>query len=180
MRRTFTQLVLALAVALLLPGCVIETSPNIEGPPGHAGLAFFGITYEVQHPYSYWDNNPAIPSNPVIGEYYITAPGIYEFEYFINPYEYWYGTYEVFINPGGPGGSYGRPGYDGADNYFILICDPDGYYSALESYKTSGGDGINEPVIIESFEEGKRYKLTMQKANTNTRPAQTPKLKLIQ
>ena len=27
--------------------------------------------------------------------------GVFDFEYFINPYEYWYGSYTIFRNAGG-------------------------------------------------------------------------------
>ena len=46
------------------------------------------------------DDNPAVPDNPFFGEYHRTLDGIYDFEYFINPYEYWWGTYEIYVNPG--------------------------------------------------------------------------------
>ncbi len=177
MKRTSTLLlVTAILMALGLQSCLIETtSPNVPGPNGRPGNAFYGITYEVQHPYSYWDNNPAIPIDPEIGFYFPTAPGLYDFEYFINPTEYWYGTYETFINLGGRGGSYGRPGPDGPDTYLMLVCDPMGYYEIRGNYKTSGGDGTTQPLVVESHDEMNRFRITMQKATISERPAQQPK-----
>lgn len=140
------------------------------GPPGRDGRAFFGIDYDYQHPYRYWDNNPSIPNNPEIGFYYGTFPGIYEFEYFINPQEYWYGTYQVWINPGGPGQPNGAPGIDGLDTYLMLICNPDGFYAErFNSYKSlpAGGDSL---VVA-----GENYRIVMQRTTLSERVAHPPK-----
>ena len=112
------KIILILIAPLFFTSCVID---NTHGPDGRDGRAFFGVDYEHRAPYSYWDDNSAIPFNPALGEYYTTRPGIYEFEYFINPHDYFYGTYEVWINQGGHGGSNGEPGYDGMDTYLMLI-----------------------------------------------------------
>lgn len=134
------------------------------GYPGRDGRAFFGINYDYAHPYSYWDNNPSVPDNPAIGHYYPTFPGLYEFEYFINSVDYWYGTYEIWINPGGPGGPNGMPGIDGMDNYLMLICNPDGFYfHDFNSYKTlhPGKDSL----VIET----EHYRITLRKATIHER-----------
>jgi hypothetical protein len=163
------KLILAIITPLFFASCVVvDSSP---GPNGRDGNAYFGVDYEHSAPYSYWDNNSSIPFNPILGEYYHTYPGVYEFEYFINPYDYYYGTYEVFINRGGLGGSYGEPGYDGADTYLMFIADYDGYHSHRENFKTSA----SEPVVIEEKTDKFNYKITIQKGNTSIRPAQQPK-----
>lgn len=167
-------LVLLLVSILFLNGCEVIVVDNTPGPYGRNGFAYYGLDYEIYPPYSYWDDNPSIPYNPDLGYYYGTTPGIYNFEYFINPEEYWYGTYEIWINYGQAGGPYGEPGADGRDTYFMLICDPNGYHMHYdESYKTTMSDTI--PVVVEKQEGNMKYRLTIQKGNVNDRPAHDPK-----
>ena len=170
-------LLLLLSLILLFNACEVVVVNNTPGPYGHDGYAYFGVDYETYPPYSYWDNNPAISYNPDLGVYYTTNPGIYDFEYFINPDEYWYGTYEIWINLGEPGGPYGEAGADGMDTYFMLICDPDGYHIHYdESYKTNlvvVSDTI--PVVIEEKNGKLNYRISIQKGNVKNRPAHQPK-----
>lgn len=154
---------------LFITSCIIVD--NTPGPRGRDGQAFFGVDYERAAPYSYWDNNNAIPYNPILGEYYLTRPGIFEFEYFINPHDYWYGTYEVWINPGGPGGLHGEPGYHGSDNYLMLICDPNGFHEHRTHFRVNE----EEPLVVEQTQGDYKYKITIQKGNVLSRPAQKPK-----
>lgn len=165
------KLILAFIAPLFFASCIVVD--NTPGPRGRDGQAYFGVDYERHAPYSYWDNNSSIPYNPILGEYYLTRPGIYDFEYFINAHDYWYGTYEVWINRGGVGGSHGQPGYDGLDNYLMLICDPNGFHEHREDWK------INEeqPLVVEKIEGDFKYKITIQKGNIIERPAQQPKYK---
>lgn len=165
------KLLYVLSIAIFLTSCIVVD--NTPGPRGIDGRAFFSVDYERHAPYSYWDNNPSIPYNPILGEFYISQPGIYDFEYFINPYDYWYGTYEVWVNPGGPGGPHGEPGYDGADTYLTLICDPRGFHEHRDNWK----DNLENPLIIEKNEGKLNIKITIQKGNILTRPAQEPKYK---
>ncbi len=165
------QILSIILVSIFFTSCIVVD--NTPGPRGRNGRAFFAVDYEHRSPYSYWDNNPSIPYNPVLGEFYITRPGIYDFEYFINPHDYWYGTYEVWINPGGPGGPHGEPGYDGADNYLTLICDPHGFHEHRTQWRTS----VEEPLVIERSEGELNFKITIQKGNVLTRDAQQPKYK---
>jgi hypothetical protein len=170
-------LVLSLISVLSFSSCDVVVVNNTPGPYGYNGLAFFGVDYEMHPPYSYWDNNNSIPYNPDLGYYYETAPGIYEFEYFINPEEYWYGTYEVWINYGQEGGPYGERGADGMNTYLMLICDPNGYHTHFdEGYKTNH-DVVSDtiPVVIERKEGKLNYRLTIQKGNVKDRPAHDPK-----
>lgn len=152
--------------------CIIVT--DHPGPDGRPGNAFFGVDYDYAMPYSYWDNNPSIANNPVLGMSYPTNVGVFDFEYFINPYEYWYGTYEVFRNLGGPGLPHGEPGYDGADTYLMLIINPDGFYEVRGNTRMSSPDA--ETVVVESIDPKQPFKVTMKKANINERPtANAPK-----
>lgn len=160
---------LAIIAPLFFTSCIVVD--NSPGPNGRDGNAYFGVDYERRAPYSYWDNNSSIPFNPILGEYYLTRPGIYDFEYFINPYDYYYGTYEVYINRGGLGGAHGEPGFDGLDTYLMFIADPDGYHLHGDSFKTGG----SEPIVIEQKTDKYNYKITIQKGNVNTRDAKPPK-----
>jgi hypothetical protein len=137
------------------------------GPDGQPGEAFFGVDYDYALPYSYWDDNRSIPFNPVLGTYYPTGTGIYNFEYYINPYDYWYGTYQVFRNAGQLGGSGGRPGADGADTYLMLICNPDGFYEVRSNYKVAGA--LGETIVIEETVGDNRFRIEMTR--TQHRPA---------
>lgn len=163
------NLILIFLLPLFFTSCIIVD--NTPGPRGRDGRAYFGVDYEHHAPYSYWDNNPSIPYNPILGDYYHTRPGIYEFEYFINPHDYWYGTYEVWINRGGLGGPHGEPGYDGRDNYLMLICDPGGFHEHRDNWRVDE----NEPLVINKTEGNLNFKITIQKGNVLTRPAKAPK-----
>lgn len=159
----------ALLVLISLSSCIIvDYSP---GPNGRDGLAYYGIDVDRFPIYSYWDNNNAIPYNPILGQYYRTQPGTYQFEYFINEVEYWYGTYQVWVNRGGLGRPNGRPGYDGADTYLMMICNPNGFYEYRENYRMNE----NEPLVIDKQIGEFHYKITIQKGNVANRPAQSPK-----
>ncbi|TXC77073.1 hypothetical protein [Luteibaculum oceani] len=170
-----TGIVLSLS---FLTSCDVYVTTNIPGPDGYPGRAFFGIDYDYRPPYSYWDNNPAVPVDPFFGEYYRTNPGIFDFEYFVNEYDYWYGTYDIWVNPGGPGRPYGERGRDGADSYLLLICNPDGPYE----WRKSKDDNISFKELedgwieIEKHFDGGGIKVKMKKTNINERPqTQQPK-----
>ncbi len=146
---------------------------NTPGPQGLPGDCYFGVDYEQYSPYSYWDDNPSIPYNPLLGSYYLSKPGLYHFEYHVNPYDYWYGTYEIWQNQGGPGGSHGEMGCRGLDSYLMLICDPWGYHEQRFDYKTS--DFENNPLVIEEKTGNKNFRITIQKTNESKRKSQSPK-----
>ncbi len=169
-------MIFTLAVSVL-SSCIVVTDYEY-GPDGQDGKAYFGIDYDWNPPYSYWDNNYNVPENPFFGEYYRTNQGTYEFEYFINPYEYWYGTYQIWINHGEPGQQYNQPGFDGADTYLLMICNDDGFYfedwEDCDCYRTEA-DGTQ---IIEYKKGNKMFRVEMKKANINDRPTdKTPKYK---
>jgi len=165
------KIILAVIAPLFFTSCIIVD--NTPGPYGRDGNAYFGIDYEHRAPYSYWDDNNSVPFDPILGEYYHTYPGVYEFEYFINHEDYYYGTYEVWTNQGGIGGSHGEPGYDGIDTYLMLITDPDGFHEHADGYGYKSGN--NEPVVIEKKIGNENYKITIQKGNIKMRKAKTPK-----
>jgi hypothetical protein len=151
----------------LFSSCVYVV--DTPGPDGRPGAAFFGVDYDQYLPYSYWDNNRDIPFNPVLGTYYPTATGVFNFEYHINPFDYWYGTYQIYRNAGQPGGSGGRPGADGADTYLMLICNPQGFYEVRGNYKVSGE--LGETIIVEETVGSNRFRIEMTRTNTDLRPS---------
>ncbi|NQX99313.1 MAG: hypothetical protein HRT73_15760 [Flavobacteriales bacterium] len=165
------KIILAVIAPLFFTSCIVVD--NTPGPNGRDGRAYFGIDYEHHAPYSYWDDNNSVPYNPILGEYYLTRPGVFEFEYFINAHDYYYGTYEVWINRGGIGGYHGEAGYDGMDTYLMLITDPEGFHEHADGYKM----GLDEPIVIEKKIGEFNYKITIQKGNVNDRLAQQPKYK---
>ncbi|MCB0762702.1 MAG: hypothetical protein KDC12_14330 [Flavobacteriales bacterium] len=168
-------LITVVTLTVFSTGCIIVTDHEY-GPRGANGRAFFGIDYDWQAPYSYWDNNPSVPNNPWFGEMYRTTPGVYDFEYFVNPWEYWYGTYQMWINPGQPGQPYGVAGAPGDDSYLLLICNPNGFY--FEDWEECGcyRSGEEDVVIIERTEGEFNYRVEMRKTTIHERPtAQLPK-----
>lgn len=173
MKRNFTlkHFSMLFLFPLLLGGCYWEQQ-TVIGPPGLPGLAYFGIDYQISHPYSYWDDNPSVPYNPLIGTYYLTNPGIYNFEYFINENEFWYGTYEIYVNLGQPGGPYDTPGANGLDTYLMLICDSNGYHEIRSVFKNAEGQ---EEIVVEKREGKHQYKITMKKGDPATHQTHAPK-----
>ncbi|MCC7331514.1 MAG: hypothetical protein IT232_02800 [Flavobacteriales bacterium] len=156
-------------IGLSLTSCIVVDS--CPGPNGRDGYAYFGVDYDRFPIYSYWDNNNSIPHNPIIGQYYLSGPGTFQFEYFINEHEYWYGTYQIWINRGGPGRPDGIPGFDGADTYLFLVCNPNGFYEYRENHqrkeldiKTAEGSFGNYKIVVNA-----------QKTTIEERPAHSPK-----
>jgi len=169
MKSQFKSLSILLGITLLFSSCVIVVDP-VPGPDGPPGNAFFGVDYDYAMPYSYWDNNPNIPNNPLLGQFYPTNAGVFDFEYFINPYEYWYGTYRIFRNPGGPGGANGQVGAQGLDTYLMLICNPDGFYEERANAKTVVPVALGETITISRDVGNERIEIIMTKTNTSLRP----------
>jgi hypothetical protein len=168
MKRLFKIASVAIVASMLLTSCTFIVDP-VQGPDGRAGEAYFGVDYDYALPYSYWDNNASIPNNPVLGSFYPTNTGVYEFEYFINPYEYWYGTYRLFRNAGGPGGANGQVGYPGVDTYLMLICNPDGFYEERSNNKRNAEMG--ETIVIEELVGENKIRIEMTKTTTDIRPS---------
>lgn len=168
MKSLFKIASIAIGSVLLLASCTVIVDP-VQGPNGRSGDAFFGIDYDYSMPYSYWDNNLSIPDNPVLGSFYPTNTGVYEFEYFINPHEYWYGTYRIFRNAGGPGGSNGEVGYPGLDTYLMLICNSNGFYEERSNNKRTAEMG--ETIVIEELVGNNKIRIELTKTTTDIRPS---------
>jgi hypothetical protein len=149
-----------LLLMIILSSCHLHTD---HGPDGRDGHAYFGVDYTHFMPYSYWDNNPSIPLNPHLGEFYGTGSGLFDFEYFVTPHDYWYGTYEVWIEAGGHGGNYGEPGLDGRDTYLMLYCDPDGW--SEERFTSQKGlvsyEKEKDHIKVKVNEPGYRFEVEM-------------------
>ena len=170
MKNLFKSLSVVLGMSLFLSSCVFVVDP-VQGPDGRPGDAFFGIDYDYAMPYSYWDNNPNIPNNPILGSFYPTNGGLFDFEYFINPYEYWYGTYRIFRNGGYPGGPNGEVGAPGLDSYLMLICNPNGFYEERANSKTEIPAPMGETITIERMVGNDRIQVIMTKTTTQARPS---------
>lgn len=169
MKSLFQSLTLLfVSSSLLLSSCVFVVDPG-PGPNGPDGAAFFGVDYDYAMPYSYWDNNGSIPDNPILGSWYPTNAGVFNFEYFINPYEYWYGTYRIFRNAGGPGGPSGQAGAPGRDTYLMLICNPNGFYEERNNYKMEAQMG--ETITIDRIIGAYHVQIEMTKTTTSIRPS---------
>lgn len=130
---------LAALILVILAGCPPQS--------GEDGDAFVAIDYNFAAPYSYEDSNASIPNNPNYGEFYNCEPGTYNFEYYVDQNQYWYGTYEVFINEGNGGGGFSVDGHDGDDTYLIIWCDPAG--PDLERFQVDGNSGEDSPDFVE-------------------------------
>lgn len=165
-------------VAAIAQSCIVVN--DAPGPQGRPGRAFVGIDYDYNPPYSYWDNNPGMPSSPYFGEYYQSYGGVYDFEYFVNRVDYWYGTYEVYIRRGGPGRPYGEPGLDGGDSFLLLICNPNGPYEERKAQSKVELIDMKENAdgsIEYSIDNGDAMlKVKMQKTNIKQRPSKEPKV----
>lgn len=169
------SLLLSALFALLLSSCIVIEDEVYYGPDGRDGKVFFGIDYDYQAPYSYWDDNSSVPENPFFGEYYRTWPGIYNFEYYVSPWEYWYGTYEVWENPGTAGQPNGVAGLDGADNYLLLICNPDGFYfENWEDCSCSPRSFADGTQVIEADKGNFHFRVSMKKTTIQERPSTHP------
>lgn len=169
---------IAVVAMFLLHSCIIvDDNDWAYGPDGRDGKAFFALDYDWNPPYSYWDNNPSMPENAFYGEYYRSYPGIYQFEYFVNPYEYWYGTYELFTYPGQPGQPHGVAGRDGADTYLRMICNDDGFYFEGDATcNCTRNVNANGELEITVQDGDRHFKIIMKKTTINERPSvQSPK-----
>ena len=166
---------LLLTIGVFMTSCVVYTD---QGPKGPDGKVYFGIDYDYNPPYSYWDNNSSVPLNPYFGEVYRTEEGTYDFEYFINPWEYWWGTYTLYENEGEWGGANNTPGLPGDDTFFLLICNDDGFYH--ETWDECGCRAMENPdgsVTVEGVNKQK-FRVEMKKSTVMERPAkENPKFK---
>ncbi|NQX90705.1 MAG: hypothetical protein HRT74_00920 [Flavobacteriales bacterium] len=166
-------------ISMMLTGCIVVADYEY-GPHGNDGRAYFGVDYDHFEPYSYWDNNFSTPDQMWYGEMYRSQPGTYDFEYFINEDEYWYGTYSLYVNAGQPGQPYNQPGLDGEDTNLLLICNYNGFY--FESWETCNclRSGDDQHQVIEMTQGKHNFKIEMWKTNVRDRaPKGTNKMKGI-
>ncbi|MFM1876944.1 MAG: hypothetical protein RL266_2681 [Bacteroidota bacterium] len=170
MKSLIQTLSVVISITLSLSSCVFIVDP-VQGPDGRPGDAFFGVDYDYAMPYSYWDDNPSIPNNPILGSFYPTNQGAFQFEYFINPYEYWYGTYRIFRNAGGPGGANGEVGAPGLDSYLMLIINPDGFYEERANNKMEEPVEVGHTITIERTVGTDRIEITLTKTTVQERPS---------
>lgn len=169
--------------SLALSSCI--TVVEGPGPRGYDGNAYFGVDYDFRAPYGYWDNNPSIPTDPIIGDYYYTNPGLFDFEFYETRDDFWYGTYEIFINRGGPGRPYGEPGRDGYDTYLLLVLGNRGPYEYRKAALADTNikamevlvDTKTEREYIVEYADGKLH-VKMQKGKGEHRDLNELKIKL--
>ncbi len=102
---------------------IMAVSCGRSGDPGHCYVSidweYWNEDYGV---YYYKDDNPDVPESQFIDPeiYYDSYPGFYEYYYEAEDPDEWFtytGYYELFQNPGTPGGLF-LDGWDGADTYF--------------------------------------------------------------
>ena len=160
--------IIAMAVTMSLSGCIVVADYEF-GPFGQDGRAFFGVDYDIREPYSYWDNNPSLPNQIWYGEMYRSSPGTYDFEYFINQDEYWYGTYTLITNPGEPGQPYNVPGLDGEDTNLLLICNDNGFYFEFWENCNCLRSGSENHQVIEMDNGKHSFKIEMTKTTVRDR-----------
>lgn len=172
--KTYIRLIILFFAVSMFSSCVVVTD-GPPGPDGYPGRAFYGISYDDYRPYSYWDNNPDVPVKPYFDEYYPTVDGIYDFEYFVDRYDYWYGTYEIWTNPGEPGRPNGIAGRNGLDSYLLLVCNADGPYSVRKDMGGTVTKLANGAIQYEMKNPSGGIRVIMQKTTVQQRPAQTPK-----
>ena len=90
------------------------------GADGKDGTSYLCITW-MFGPFSFWTDNPAIPSIFYNGQYYKTAAGLWSFWYEAWDLSQWTGTYKIYIDEGEEG-KFLKKGDDGIDLYFELSC----------------------------------------------------------
>jgi len=132
--RKLHSILLPVIIAMLIiftAGCGQDGLPGADGEDGSAYIAY---SWAVG-PITFYTEDPAFTglSYIVNGEYLLTVPGTYYFEYIAWDDSYWVGTYTIYINEGEPGspgelgtlfqdGANGADGADGEDIYFELAC----------------------------------------------------------
>ncbi len=104
------------------------------GYDGFDGRAFLALSWSEMEPDYVEPGNNNVPFNFYWDEYYRVHPGLYTLYY---DGEYWDGygwityawevDYEIWINYGEQGTLF-YDGLDGADNYFVVECNPFGPY----------------------------------------------------
>lgn len=116
------------------------------GQPGADGDAYIAYSWAVG-PITIASNDPAFAGASYVynGEFLKTSPGVYDFEYIAWDSSYWWGWYEIYVNPGEDGGMFGA-GEDGSDLYFELLCLSTGpsFYVWSSSASALSGAGAGD------------------------------------
>lgn len=132
--RSFKPYIVAIAVSLMAVSC------GVDGDPGHSYISIDWEYYNEDYGVTYYaDDNPDVPDSDelIIGHFYECYPGRYDYYYESEDPDYWYdytGFYELFQNPGTPGGLL-HDGLDGADTYLELYL----YVKARKGLDHTGG-----------------------------------------
>jgi len=112
-------------VIISLVMLIISNSCGVNGDPGHCYFSLDWEYYDEDYGvYYYEDNNPDVPEilNLESNVYYDCYPGIYDYYYESEDYEYWYtyeGTYTLIQNLGTSAHIF-EDGLDGLDTYHEL------------------------------------------------------------
>lgn len=130
------------ALKIFISGILLLTLTSCEkdywGYDGFDGRAYLALSWSDAEPEYIEPGTQAIPNIFYWDEYYRISPGIYTMYYdgeFWDGYgwlEYaWEVDYEIWINYGEEGDLFYN-GLDGADNYFVVECNPYGPYVFLD------------------------------------------------
>jgi hypothetical protein len=123
-------------IKILFTGILLLMLTSCEkdywGYDGFDGRAYLALSWSDSEPYYIEPGSHAIPNLFYWDEYYRINPGIYTMYYdgeYYDGYgwlEYaWEVDYEIWINYGEEGSLF-YDGRDGADNYFVVECNPYG------------------------------------------------------
>lgn len=141
--KSIVKILFAGILLLMLASC----EKDYWGYDGFDGRAYLALSWTDSEPIYIEPGTNAIPSLFYWDEYYRINPGIYTMYYdgeFWDGYDWveyaWEVDYEIWINFGEEGGLF-YDGLDGADNYFVVECNPFGpdVYLDLKS-KTINSD----------------------------------------
>jgi len=110
---------ITLKLLIALVALISVFTLNSCGKDGADGAVYCAV-YLGSGVYGYGDNNNAIPSVFVNGQYYSGSAGTYSYYYEDASY-YYNGTYTLSQNAGEDGGLI-TDGEDGADTYFTNYC----------------------------------------------------------
>ncbi len=158
------KLLFAGLILLFLSSCEKE----YWGYDGFDGSAYLALSWSEAEPDYIEPGTYAIPNLFYWDEYYRINPGIYTMYYdgeFWDGYgwlEYaWEVDYEIWVNYGEEGSVF-YDGRDGADNYFVVECNPYGPYVFMD-FKSKAVNPEYE--VLQSSEDA--ISLLMKKENFN-------------
>lgn len=179
-RATMIRAILFYSLLLVIMSSSCEINHEYA-PQSRDGESYFGVDYHFSPPFSYWDDNPAIPYEICLGDFYWSEPGIYEFEYFVNSFDYWYGNYTLYQNYGFADAPYSEPGMDGIDTYHTLFCDPNGWHEdRFDNKENVKVHRDKDHLVVDIQKNGTRFQMEMFKTDIISRPSiRLPKWKFV-